>query len=77
LRKTTNEDKNVTSTNIDVKEVVKIQGARQVAITATLATFAIFVRFFVVVDIVINFFGKINVELGPKIGGIVKFLKKL
>ena len=30
-----------------------------------------------VVDIVINFFGKINVELGPKIGKIVKFLKEL
>ena len=30
-----------------------------------------------VLDIVINIFGKINVDLGPKIGSIVTFLKKL
>ena len=47
------------------------------ALTATIATIAIFVRFFVVVDIVINFFGKINVKLGPRIAKIVDFLKNL
>jgi hypothetical protein len=37
---------------------------------------AIFVRFFVVVDIMINFFGKINVELGPNINKLVVYLKQ-
>ena len=51
--------------------------AKESAITAGLATIAIFVRFFVVVDIVINLFGKINVELGTKIQNIVTFLQNL
>jgi hypothetical protein len=40
-------------------------------VTAGLASVAIFIRYFVVVDIVINLFGKINVELGPRIGDVV------
>ena len=55
----------------------KIDSVAQSAKLAVLATLTIFVRFFVVVDIVINLFGKINVELGPRIGKIVIFLKQL
>ena len=59
------------------KQVVKSSSIRGAAVAAVVTSFAIFVRYFVVVDIVINLFGKINVELGPKIGNIVIFLKKL
>lgn len=48
-----------------------------ISASITLATAAIFIRYFVVVDILINLFGKINVELGPKIGDMVKLLKTL
>jgi hypothetical protein len=51
--------------------------AAGVAQQAAILTLAIFIRFFVVVDIVINLFGKINVELGPRIQDIVIFLKQL
>lgn len=63
--------------SIVIAKVIEQGGVGQSAITAVLATMAIFVRFFVVVDIVINLFGKINVELGPNIKKIVNFLKNL
>jgi hypothetical protein len=49
----------------------------ETVVTVIIASIAIFVKQFVVVDIVINFFGKINVELGPRISKIVDFLKKV
>ena len=47
------------------------------ASSLTIASAAIFIRYFVVVDILINLFGKINVELGPRIGKMVDLIKTL
>lgn len=47
------------------------------AATASLASIAVVVRFFVIVDILTNFLGKINVDLGPRVKTIVSNLKKL
>lgn len=54
-----------------------IEKIGSVASTLTLASAAIFIRYFVVVDILINLFGKVNVELGPRIQKLVDLLKKL
>ena len=48
-----------------------------VAVTSLLVTLAVFLRFFVVVDIVTNSFSKINVQLGPRIEKLALFLKDL
>ena len=49
----------------------------EAALTASLASVAIFIRYFVVVDILINLFGKINVEFSPKIKEVITLLKRL
>jgi hypothetical protein len=53
--------------NVAVVDLAKKDDTVNVAVTAGLASIAVFIRYFVVVDIVINLFGKINVELGPRI----------
>lgn len=48
-----------------------------VASSLTLASVTVFIRYFVVVDILINLFGKINVDFGPRISNMVDLLKRL
>lgn len=67
----------VTSTT-QLGDTVKVgEAVAKVATTASLASIAVVVRFFVIVDILTNFLGKINVDLGPRIKSIVTNLKKL
>jgi hypothetical protein len=39
--------------------------------TASYASAAVIIRYFVIVDILINALGKINVELGPRVADLV------
>ena len=55
----------------------KSNSAGAVIATTFLVTAAVFLRYFVIVDIIINSFSKINVELGPRIGTLVNFLRNL
>ena len=68
---------NVTKIEVKAPENMQINQVTETVVTVIIASIAIFVKQFVVVDIVINFFGKINVELGPRISKIVDFLKKV
>lgn len=49
----------------------------RITLMVLLTSGAIVLRYFVIIDILINFFGKINVELSPKIDFWVNELKKL
>ena len=64
-----------TVAQISEPEPTTIAKIGSVASTITLASAAIFIRYFVVVDILINLFGKVNVELGPRIQKLVDLLK--
>lgn len=59
--------------------VSAVAGAAAVgaAASASGATIAIVVKYFAIVDLLTNFFGKVNVKLGPRIRRVVTFLKKL
>ena len=69
-----NKDERIEIKPIDLKPVTYT--ANSIATTLYLTVAAVFVRYFIVVDIMINFFAKINVELGPRIGKLVDILKK-
>jgi hypothetical protein len=62
---------------VKIEEQSKKDNSIDAVVTASLASIAVFIRYFVVVDIFINLFGKINVDLGPRIQNLVDLLKQL
>jgi hypothetical protein len=58
----------VKTQNLNITEVIK---------GTAYGSYAVLIRYFHIVDLMINFFGKINVELSPRLSNIVSKLNQM